>query len=894
MRRLRAWWIRLCGAFGSEQREQGFAAEMESHLQMHIEDNLRSGMTPEQARRNANLKLGGLEQTRQAYRERQGLPWIETLWQDIRFGLRMICKSPGFTSVAVLTLALGIGANTTIFTLVDALYLKPLAVSHPEQLVRIYAKGPSGHYGAGFSYSEFRLLREHSSSFAALSAETQIAQLHLVTDNDSEEIRGTFVSANYFTLLGIQPRIGRSFLTEEDAAPGRDAVAVISDRVWKTHFNSDPTTVGRGIHVNGIPIKVIGIAPPGFHGDLTGFPVEIWLPTMMLGATGFACEDGSYECSLFDAVIGRLAPDQSATRAQGEARSLIVWSATNWSERPSRRQLVITSANAGDPDVQADSLAQMQLLMSVTATLLLIVCANLAGLFLARSVTRRKEIAIRLSIGAKRFRIVKQFFTESLLLASLGGALGLGFSFWGKHLLSKFYATDSEGFHHLYDLSFDWRVLTYSVAVALITGICFGLIPAIRASRQNLVTELKEGASAEEHTGGWLRHGLVIGQVGLAMVLVVCAGLLTRSGLQVQQGTNFDPAHTVVLRLRPELIKYTPQQVESLVRRVDQRLSAVPDVQSVAFMEGGEGLVWDWQSGREVQVALPGASQEALGAGLMVHKQDVGPKFFHTLRIPLLQGRAFGEQDSSRSPRVAIVNEALAQRLWSVGAAVGHIALIEGQPFQLIGVCADIQPPSPIHAPEPHLYLAYWQSNAIREGDIRMAIRVARDPVLVLPAIRRMIQSLDPNVPIGEDMSMSEQVDLEYMPVLLARTITSYCGLLALGMSAMGLYSVLAFAVRIRTREIGIRMALGALPKDVLRLVVGQGSRLALVGVAIGVGAALVLTRLLASLLFGVKTTDPATYICVALLLLLVALAACYFPARRATRVDPMKALRTE
>jgi predicted permease len=894
MRLLRGWWIRLCGTFGSEQREQDFAAEMESHLHMHIEDNVRSGMTPEQARRNAILKLGGLEQTKQAYRERQGLPWIETLWQDIRFGLRMICKSPGFTSVAVLTLALGIGANTTIFTLIDALYLKPLAVSHPEQLVRIYAKGPSGHYGAGFSYSEFRLLRDHSLSFAALSAETQIAQLHLVTDNDSEEIRGTFVSANYFTLLGIQPRLGRSFLPEEDTARGRDAVAVISDRIWKTHFNSDPTAVGREIHVNGIPIKVIGIAPPGFHGDLTGFPVEIWLPTMMLGATGFACEDGSYECSLFDAVIGRLAPDQPATRAQAEASSLIIWSATNWPERPNRRQLVLTSANAGDPDVQADSVAQMHLLMSVTATLLLIVCANVAGLFLARGVTRRKEIAIRLSIGAKRFRIVKQLFTESLILASLGGALGLGFSFWAKHLLSKFYATDSEGFHHLYDLSFDWRVLAYSAAVALITGICFGLIPAIRASRQNLVTQLKEGASAEQHTGGWLRHGLVIGQVALSMVLVVCAGLLTRSGLEVQQGTNFDPAHTVVLRLRPELIKYTPQQVESLVRRVDQRLSAVPDVQSVAFMEGGEGLVWNWQSGREVQVALPGTSQEALRYGLMVHKQDVGPNFFHTLRIPLLQGRAFGEQDSSRSPRVAIVNEALAQRLWSVGAAVGHTALIDGQPFQLIGVCADIQPPSPIHAPEPHLYLAYWQSNAIREGDIRMAIRVARDPELVLPAIRRMIQSLDPNVPIGEDMSMSEQVDLEYTPVLLARTITSYCGLLALGMSAMGLYSVLAFAVRIRTREIGIRMALGAIPKDVLRLVVGQGSRLALVGVAIGVAAALFLTRLLASLLFGVKTTDPATYICVALLLLLVAFAACYLPARKATRVDPMQALRRE
>jgi putative ABC transport system permease protein len=283
-----------------------------------------------------------------------------------------------------------------------------------------------------------------------------------------------------------------------------------------------------------------------------------------------------------------------------------------------------------------------------------------------------------------------------------------------------------------------------------------------------------------------------------------------------------------------------------------------------------------------------------LGAGFTVHKQDVDPNFFHTLRIPLLRGRVFGELDNARSSRVAIVNEALARRLWTVGSAVGRTALIDGQPFQIVGVSADIQPPSPIYAPEPHLYLSYWQSDATREGDIRMAVRVAREAVLVLPAIRRMIQSLDPNVPIGEDMSVSEQVGLEYMPVLLARTITFYCGLLALCMSAMGLYSVLAFAVRTRTREIGIRMALGALPKDVLRVVLGQGTKLTLSGVAIGTGAALALTRLIASLLFGVKTTDPATYVSVALLLFLVGFAACCLPARKATRLDPVQALRTE
>ena len=469
----------------------------------------------------------------------------------------------------------------------------------------------------------------------------------------------------------------------------------------------------------------------------------------------------------------------------------------------------------------------------------------------------------------------------------------MGISFGAKRLLSRFYATDSEGFHHLYDLSFDWRVLAYSISLALITSTLFGLIPAIRASRQDLVTELKEGGAVEQYTRGWLRHVLVIGQIALSMVLVIAAGLLIRSGLEIRRGTNFDPEHMVVLRLRPELTKYSQQQIDSLVRRADHRLSAAPGIQSVAFIEGGEGLVWDWQSGRDVQVSLSGQSP-APGVGLMVRKQDVGRNFFRTLKVPLLQGREFSEQDRPGSPRVAVVNEALAQRLWPDGSAVDRTLFIDAQPFQVIGVSADIQPRNSVHAPEPHLYLAYWQSNATREGDIRFAIRVAGDPALALPAIRRLLQSLDPSVPLGEDMPMSEQVNLEYMPVLLAQNVMSFCGLLALCLSAMGLYSILAFAVRTRTREVGIRMALGARREDVVRLILGQGTRLALIGVVTGAIAALISTRLLASLLFGVKTIDPATYIWVTVLLMFVTLAACYLPARRAASIDPMQALRSE
>jgi len=818
---------------------------------------------------------------------------MELLFQDLRYALRQMAKSRGFAAIAILTLALGIGSNAAIFSFVDALYLKPLPVAHPERLVRIYAKGPSGHYGAGFSYPEFEQLRDHNASFSSLAVETQVAQLHLVSGGDSEEIRGEFVSGNYFSLLGVQPALGRSFLPGEDRVRSRDAVAVISDRLWKMHFNHDAGVLGREIQINGVALKVIGVAAPEFYGDFTGRPVEVWIPAMMYGSIGSGCDDGSYNCSLFDTMLGRLAPDQTAMQAQAEVGSEIVWSATDWPDRPSRRQAVLAAASGESPYDGANHVGQMQMLMLVTASLLLIACANLAGLLLARGVTRRREIAIRLAIGAGRARVIRQLLTESLLLSCLGGAGGLVLSVVAKRLLSNFYSTDSEGFHHLYDLSFDWRVLFYSIALALVTGALFGLLPAIRASRQDLVTELKDGGSASQHTRSWLRQALVIGQLGLSMVLVICSGLLVRSALQVRRGTNFNPDHMVVVRLRPELVKYTQAQTESLLRRVDQQLRGMAGIESVAFMEGGEGLVWDWKSGRSAHVSLSAQPQDQQ-AGLEVYKQDVSEHFFRTLRVPLLQGRDISEQDRRGSQPVAVVNQTLAQRLWPDESTVGQTLFINTQPFQVVGVSADVQPRNFTHALEPHLYLSYRQSNATREGDIRFAVRVTGDPAPALREIRRAVQSLDPNVPVGEDMSLAQQVTLEYMPVVLAQNVMLFCGVLALCLSAMGLYSIVAFAVRTRTREFGIRMALGARREDVLRLVVTQGTKLALVGVGIGAIAALISTHLLASLLFGVNAADPAAFLGGMILLLVASLAACYLPARKATGVDPVQALRVE
>jgi macrolide transport system ATP-binding/permease protein len=894
MAKLRAIGSRIAGLLRARREEEEIAAELDSHLAMQIEDGIRAGLSPQEARRQALIRLGGAEQVRQAWRERSGLPWIENLWRDFRFGRRMLAKNPGFTAAAALTLALGIGANTAIFSLIDALFLKPLPVPHAEQLVRIFAKGPSGHYGAGFSMPEFEQLRAHVTSFSGMAAEDHLPQLNMTTQDGSAAVSGAFVSGNYFDLLGVQPRLGRAFTPQEDAVPNRNAVAIISDDLWKVHFNSDPGILGRQIQINSVLFTVIGVAPAGFQGDLTGLPEEIWIPAMMLGKAGYSCSDGTYNCSLIDAIVGRLAPGVSPAKAEAEAASRIAWSAYDWPERPSRRQVVLFPASGESPDLQVDDLAQMRLLMAVTGSLLLIACANLAGLLLARGATRRREIAVRLAIGARRSRVIRQLLAESLLLASLGGALGVGFSFLMRDLLSQFYATDSEGFHHLYDLNFDWRVLIYAIVVTLLMGGLFGLVPALRASRQDLNRELKLGGPSAEPMGAWLRQSLVIGQVALSMVLVVSAGLLVRSGIDLERGTNFDPAHVVVLRLRPELLKYTPQQIESLVRETVRRVGSAPGVQSVSFMRGGEGLVWNWRNGRDAQVSLPGDRQAGTHSGLTVLKQDIGSDFFHTLHTPLLQGREFSAQDRPDSPRVVVINATLARRLWPSGRAVGQSLLVDGAPFQVAGVAADLQPFNTHNAPEPRLYLSYWQSGSTQYGDIRLAIRVAGDPAAALPAIRRIVQSIDPAVPIGEDMAMSEQVDLEYMPVLLARSVMSYCGLLAITLSAIGLYSILSFVVRTRTREIGIRMALGAKKEDVLRLVAGQGIKLALGGVCTGCIAALLSTKLEAGLLYGAKTADPFVYICVAVLLFVVGLVACTMPALRAASVDPTQALRSE
>jgi predicted permease len=813
---------------------------------------------------------------------------VTSFLQDVRYGFRLLLKNPGTSLTAILLLAVGIGANTAVFSVSNTLFLKRLPVPESERLIHIYGQGPHGHYGSGFSYPEYQRLRGQMHSVSAMAAESTVAQLHMVGESGVREIGGALVSSGYFSLLRVRPSLGRFFLAEEDAVEGRDPVAVISDSLWHSYFSGDANIIGREIRINSVPLKIVGVAPSGFYGDEPGIPAELWIPMAMRQAVGYGCDVGK-ECTDVGSMVARLAPASGLRMAQTEAGAKIVWTSTDY-KREEHRGIGVFQALGTNPDLQIKERRQTQLLTAATGILLLIGCANLAGLLLAHGVTRRKEIALRLSIGASRQRIIRQVLTENFLLAAVGGALGLLISLWGTRVLSRFYVMNSEGFVRLYDFSPDWRLFSYVLAVAVVTGALFGVVPALYASRQDLMTELKDGSGSAGQTSRRLRNTLVALQAALSLVLVVCAALLTKSSRALLKGANFDPEHVAVLRLRPELAKYDAAKAALFAKAASQELNNTPGVESAGMMVGGEGLMWHWSSGRAPDVRLPGEAASRFAQDVRV--QDGDARFFTALRIPLLEGRGFTDQDQQGGPLVAVVNQTLAQQFWPGDSAVGHTVIINKREYRVIGVCASIQPPGAEQKPQGHIYRSFWQAGYA--GDVRFAIRVKGDPAAMLPALREAIHKLDPSVPLGEDMPLSVQLESDYTPVMLASAVISFCGFLALGLSALGLYSVLAFTVRTRGREFGVRMALGADRADLVTLVLRDAFRIVVAGIIGGILAGMLATGLLNAWLYSVQARDLTSFVAGSASLLIAAFVAAWLPAHRASRADPMVALRAE
>ncbi|HEY7182713.1 MAG TPA: ABC transporter permease, partial [Blastocatellia bacterium] len=813
---------------------------------------------------------------------------MQTIWQDLRYCGRMLWKQPGFTLIVALTLSLGIGANGVIFSLVNALLLRPLPAPKPEELAAVYTSDYSGGGLGPTSYPDYIDFRDRNRVFAGVVAYESPQPLSLNIDGANERMFGEIVSGNYFSALGLNPSLGRGFLPEEDRTPGERAVAVVSHKLWRSRFGGDPAIVGRSVKINGHPFTIVGVAPEKYVGLLRGFAVDWWIPAMMMGQAVPGSNDLTNRWSHTFLVMGRLKPGVTLQQAQADFNSIAAQLYKEWPRhwenirRQSRSVSVAPETEARLlPDMRTPIVIFMALLMTVAGLVLLIACANIANLLLARATARRREIAIRLALGAGRWRLIRQLLTESVLLALIGGAVGLLLAAWGAELLMAI--KPPLPFPVELDLQGDWRVFGFMFGLSLLTGIVFGLTPALAASRPDVIASLKDETGAATAGGRtWrLRGALVVTQVALSLLLLICAGLFLRSLRNASSiDPGFDADNLLALSMDLRLQGYDETRGRNFTDQLLERVRALPGVVSASLTDQLP-LVLEGPNRRGMTVegytAQPGERRE-------IDSSFVAPGYFETLRIPLLQGRAFQQQDNANAPGVALINEAFARRYWPGQSPLGKriqmgvsLSGVNDEPYiTVIGVVKDGKYASLGEEATPFIYLNLAQNVGLSPT---LVARTQGDPLASLAAVRGEVAALDKNLPLYDVKTMRQHLGLALLPARLAGSVLGVFGLVAMALAAAGIYGVMAYSVSQRTREIGIRMALGANARDVLRLVARQGMTLVAIGMVIGLAAALALTQLLNSLLFGVSATDPLTFAVIALLLMFVALLACWIPA---------------
>jgi len=822
---------------------------------------------------------------------------VDTLLQDLRYAVRTLLKSPGFTAVAVLTLGLGVGANTAVFTLVNAALFRSPPGARPHELVWLAATrdfpdqpGRPRSYQRRFSLPEYRDYAAGTTAFTGLTAYQDVA-LALGSGGEPERINGMMVSGNYFQVLGLVPAAGRFFAAEEDGAPGAHPVVVLSHRLWRRRFGSAPGVVGSDITVNGRHFLVVGVAPAGFVGIQLGEPAELFVPLAMVGV---AMPRSAYLLEQRNAdwlqIVGRLKPGVTVAAAGAEVATFAARLAQEYPEALAATSAEVTPLSGGlDPSNRGEALPILLLLMAVPAVVLLIACANVANLLLARAAGRRREIGIRLALGATRWRLLRQLLTESVLLALCAGAVGMLLSFWLNDVLLAVSHAPAE-----IELALkpDLRVFAFTIAIAAATGVLFGLAPALGATRPDVVPALKEEGIAlgRRVRRSRLTGAFVVAQVALSLILLVTAGLFLRSldkALDVNPG--FDPVNRISLSFDLGIQGYTDRQRGTFYARLLERVRALPGVEATSLASPLP------LSGRMVgtAVSLEGVDPDA--GGVPVSFSAIAPQYFTTLGIPLVRGRDFAASDGAGAPLVVIVNETLARRLWPDQDPLGRRLRMYGrtEPYrEVIGVAKDGKYDELTESPRNFLYLPERQRADL--SDIALVAKTAGDPRPLAGALIAAVHELDPTLPIFRIETLEQSLVNRLDKVRGASSLLGVFGTLALLLAALGLYGVMAYAVTQRTREIGIRVALGAGQRDVLRQFVGEGFRLAVVGVMIGLALSVALTRVIARFLYGVTATDAATFAAGAAVLCVVALAASWFPARRAARVDPMVALRAE
>lgn len=819
-----------------------------------------------------------------------------TLLQDLRYGIRMLARSPGFTVVAVLTLALGIGANTTILSLADALLFRPLPVAEPGRLVallRQQVEKPDSY--SSFSYPDYQDFRKQTNAFSGLAAYASI-RLSMTLNGEASRTDGEIVSGNYFSVLGVKPTIGRTFLPEEDQTTGEHPVILLSDDFWRHRLNAAPQIIGRSLTLNGRSFTVVGVAPAGFRGLSVGSSPAFWVPLAMHDQVmpSFTLEGRSLfyarGCDWLD-FVGRLEPGRTVAEAEAEAKILAGREAAAYPE--ARKGWTVVAASLNEVRLMpsnADVTRLMGLLLAVVGLVLLIACSNVAGLLLARASTRRMEIGIRIGLGASRGRLIRQLVTESLMLSLLGGAGALLLAPLAFRLLTTLELPGID--MAALNLGVDWRVLSYALVLAVVTAIIFGVMPALQTSKVDLVATLKESSRVTGAPKVFLRQTLVISQIALSLLLLVGAGLLVRT-LRNILGTNlgFDSRNVLLMSVNLGIEGYTAARASQFYQPLLERVQQTAGVRSACWASTAPLSGWHIAFDVVLENKKLGHDQR-----VNVDSNSVSPGFFSTLGIPVVAGRDFAPQDREGAPRIAIVSESTARRFWPGENPLGQRLWLHArgnQPsLEVVGVVKDGKYYNNWRkGSTPFVFLPFYQGFQ-SQGTLLVKRETGMGGLAAL--LRRQVQAMDPDLPVFDIKTLPQQFQEGLLLERMGAVLLGAFGTLALALAAVGIFGLISYSVCQRTHEIGVRLALGAQRRDVLKLVIGQGLKLALAGTGIGVAASLAVTRLLRSMLFGVTPTDPATFVSVSALLTIVALLATYIPARRATKVDPMVALRYE
>ncbi len=899
MRELRAWLLRLGGVFRREHRDRDLHAELESHLQLHIEDGIRSGLTRDEARRQAVLKLGGIERTREQYHDRGGLPWFETTARDVRYALRVLRQRPGYSIAAVLVLALGIGANTAIFSVVNAVLLRPLPYPEPDRLTFVWHVPPADAFPGmtQFSVSPANFLdwQRQSRSFDRMAL-MQFRSFNISGQTGPETLRAAGVTPGFFDVVGVQPILGRTLRPEEDVR-GQHRVVVLSERLWTRRFGGDRNILGRKLSLGGEPFTVVGVMGPTFR--LPQY-AELWTPL------AWTDEERAVRNNHNATVIARLRRDVDLQTANTEMTVISRRLEQQYPEDNKSWGAVVIPLHQ---DLVADIRPSLMVLLGAVAFVLLIACANVANLVLARTVGRRKEIGVRLALGASGGRVLRQILCETAVLGVAGGAIGLLVASAAVKLIVAYFGTTLP---EAMAVRLDVPVLAFTLLLSLATGIVVGAGAAWRLTRTNVSDALKQGLSRTDadYSGTRTRNALVVAEVALSLMLLVGAGLMVRSLYHLQNADmGMDPRNVLAAAMILPQARYeTPEKQTRFYDRVLERVRALPGIESASLTASVplSGDAGNWPIAIEGRPAPP-VSQQPTVVGVIA-----SPGFLQTLRIGLVSGRDLADSDISRQtmaspatasiasdisgrPTAILISQSMAKHFWPnqdpLGARLKCVFLPDTM-LQVVGVVRDAKIDAlDALAPRDVMYLSFRQ---LQNGFMQLMVRTTSSPLVHVGAITKAVHELDPEQPVVDIRTMDEvamgSISRRRFTMLL---LAAFAGL-ALVLAAVGIYSVLSYAVRQRVREIGIRLALGARPADVLRMTVFNGMRPTLVGVVIGLAGAAAISRLLSSFVFGISGTDPATFASVVALVLIVGLSASLLPAYRATMIDPIKTLRDE